>query len=150
MNKNNGYKYQWHQSNKHINIGINSTYSVLYWFPLPNVLCLPLSINLIGITEHRRFLMRCLQYSFCKHHSSSTSYHSNTECVTYQIKLSHLRTGQITKVDQYCCQHSSWPSNRPAAHLLQPVCKKMNLLWCSVFLLLKLRYENPIRSNETK
>ena len=116
-------------------IAVYITYYILLWSPIPNVLSVPLAGNLIGITEHRRFFMRGLWSNFCKYHSSRTSYHSNTEWVPYQIKLSHFRTGQIIKVEQSCCQQSFWLSNRPAAHRLHMVCKKMNLLWCSVFLL---------------
>ena len=69
-------------------IAIYSTYSVLSWFYLPNVLYIPLVWNLIGITKHRRFLMRGLWLSFYKHNRSRTIYDSNTETVPYQRKKS--------------------------------------------------------------
>ena len=41
-----------------------SCYSVLSWFPLPNVIPVLLASNFIGLTEHRQFLLRGLWSSF--------------------------------------------------------------------------------------
>ena len=64
-------------------IAIYSTYSVLSQFHLPNIHSILLARNLIGTTKYRRFLMRGLRSSLCKHNSLGASYHSNTECVLY-------------------------------------------------------------------
>ena len=134
------------------NIGINKTniilialyiiYSVLTWLFLTYVLSGLLASNLIGITKHRHFLMRGLQPSFWKRHSLSNSYHSNTEWVTYQRKLSHMRTSQIQTVNIFRSQKSIWPLNCPHVQRSHLVCKIMTLLCCSVFLCCKTLKHN--------
>ena len=127
------------------------TYSIVEWFPLPNVLFVLLASNLTGITKHRHFLMRGLWLSFCKRHISSTSYHSKTEWVPYQRKLIHPRTSWIPTVNQSWYQQSAWPSNRTCVQRSHRVCKIMILLCCSVFFCCKkLKHENPIISNKKK
>ena len=124
-------------------------YLIVYWFPLPNVIYVSLANNLIGIKKHRRFLMKGVQSSFCKRHSSRTIYHSNTEWVPYKIKLSHLRNVQIKIVNQSLSQQSDLSHNFPRVHHSHPVGKIMTLLCCSIFLFYeKLKHENPIISDK--
>ena len=118
-------------------IAIYSTYSILSLFTLTNVLYVPLMSNLIGITKHRQFLMRGLQSSLCKLHSSRTIYHSKTEWVPYQRNLSHLSTSQVPIVNQYFSQQSAWPPNRPCVQRLHPEWKIMTLLCCFVIVCCK-------------
>ena len=130
-------------------ISIYRTYSKISWFPLPNVISVPLAIKLIGITKHRQFFMRGIWSSFCKFRSLRTSYHSNTEWILYQIKISHLRTVWILKLHQSWSQQSAWPSNFPHVWRSLPVCKIMTLMCCSVFFCCKkLNHEKPIISHK--
>ena len=93
--------------------------------------------------------MRGIWSSLCKCHSLRTTYHSKTEWVPYQRKLSHKSTGQFLTINQSCSQQSAWYLNRPAAQRSHPVCKIVNSQWCSVFLCCKkLKHENTIMSNK--
>ena len=132
-------------------VAVYITYSILLWFPIPRVLPVPLAGNFIGITKHGCFLMRGLWSSFCKFHSSRTSYHSNMEWTPYQRKISHLSNGIIPIVNQSRSQQSAWPSNRPRVQRSHPVWKIMTLICCFVFLCCKkLKHENQIISNKKK
>ena len=145
----NGCKYQWNKSNKHYTNCHIEQLLFLSWLPLPNVISIPLARNLIGIMKHRRLLMRFIWSSFCKRHSSRTSYNSKTERLPHKIKLVHLRTVQIPTVNQYLSQRSAWPSNLPRVQRSHPLCKIMTLLCCSIFLCCKkLKHENPIISHK--
>ena len=113
------------------------TYSVLSQFPLPNFHPVPLARNLTRIPKLRHFLMRGQQSVLCKLHILNTSYHSKSEWVPYQRKLSHKSTGTFLTINQYFSQQSDGPSNRPAVHHSHPVCKIMTRKYCSVFLCCK-------------
>ena len=114
----------------------------MLWLPLPDVLSVLLSSNLIGIKKHRHLL------SSCKCHSLSISYHSKTEWVSYQRKNSHVSNGEIQAVNKSRSQQSAWPSNHPRVQSSHPVCKIMTLLCCYLFLFCKhFKHENPIICN---
>ena len=122
----NGYKYQRNRPNKHNNKWyIYITYSVLFLFPLPNAINLPLASNLIRTPKLRWFLMIGQRSSLCKFHRSRTSYHSKMGWVPYQRKLSHNNTSRFLTINQSCSQQSYWPSNRPAVQCSHPVCNIM-------------------------
>ena len=122
------------------NIIINDiyiTYLVLSQLPLPNVHPIPLASNLISIPKLRRFLMRGQQLSLCQRHSSSTSYHSKTGWLPYQIKRLHKSTSWFPTINQPRSQQSTWPSNQPEFQRLRLVCKIITRYCCSVFLCCK-------------
>ena len=54
-------------------IALYITYSILWLFPIPKVLLVSLASNLIGMITYRHFLMRGIQYCFCKRHILRTT-----------------------------------------------------------------------------
>ena len=73
--------------NKIILITTKSNYPVWCWWPIPNILIVPLANNWLGIIKNRRYLMRGQWSVFCKHHSSGTSYQDSTDWLQYRMNL---------------------------------------------------------------
>ena len=130
-----GININGNNNNKILRIVILSTYSALSWMPLPNVHSILLASNIIVITKQRRFFRRGIQYNSCRCNSLRTSYHSNTECVPYQRKISHLSTVCIPTLNHSCFQQSARPSNWHRVQRFHLVCKIMTVICCSVFFL---------------
>ena len=78
------YEIDW---TKIIMISIYSTYSILYWLPLPKVCPKPLTRNLTRITKNRLFFEERSFIGFISTPLSSTSYRVSTDWVLYQINL---------------------------------------------------------------
>ena len=64
------------------------------------------------------------------------------------MKLSNMRTGWITTVNQTFYQQSDWASNRPQAHRSHPVCKTIRYYVVLYYFAVKLKHEKPIICNK--
>ena len=115
-------------------IMVKRIYYILSWFPLLNVLYITLTSNLIRLKKTQSFFYERSSINICKRHFSMTRYHSQTEWLLYQRKISHLSTCRIPTVNQYWSQKWDRLSNCSFVQFLHLVCKIMTLLrlFCSV------------------
>ena len=114
-------------------ITIYITYSVVWWWPLPNFCPVPLASNLTMITKNRWFSKRVHKLVFFQRYRSRTSYHNRTDWVMYRINL-------VTWVPVELQQKTNLSLNNridPRIFLpLIPVCQMVPLLFCFFFFVL--------------